>query len=300
MMTCSYTKLGTKSKLDSFQKKIPITNYDKLGVGGFAVVPGTQTVYTTSTVGFGTQFVNFFAVCAQSTAGSGLPVPVTANLDYRYLIRSLNIETRFTNQGSDMCQVEIYDIVTKQNQNALAGNIQPDTVWDQAMLHVEGPNAGQNNNMLYTTPYMYKEFNDFYWIKKRTTVFLAGGAHHIHKFNHTVNKTLSSAYLEEFDSFRGITTHTMLVAQGMTHDQSLGSVTVGVTTSGPKIDFTWRYIIQGALQTVTARNDFIDRSNIIVSPTHQYGYEPTMLASDLQIQPSGGTLTVPPQSGGNV
>ena len=283
----SFTKLGTKSRLNSQCRKLPLVNADQVDSVGITSTYNTQGVSVPAVVANQVQFLNFFTTASQYGVTGTFPVPQTGAEDFRYVIRSTDLEIILSNQSADLCEVTIYDLIAKSNQTGAA--LAPDTCWNNGVADVDGP-AINNNKYIYAVPWKYKYFTDRFWIKKIQTVYMGGGGYHRHRFKHQINKVYSSEYLNTFSVYRGLTTYIMVTVKGMPHDQALGGTTTGTALTPIKLDCLVRYNIAGSQLTVNARQDYFKNNLATTTPTALYGYVPQINPYDFMPNPVGPSV----------
>ena len=282
----SYTKLGTKTRLNSQCRKLPLVNYDQVDSIGITSTVNGQGVLTPAVGGNITQYLQFFQTASQQGATGNFPVPSSFAEDFRYVIRSTDLEIILSNQSADLCEVTIYDLVCKMSQTGTA--VSPETAWNNGVIDVEGPSS-HNNKYIYSVPWKYKFFTDRFWIKKIQTVYMGGGGYHRHRFKHQVNKVYSSETLNTFQVYRGLTTYIMVTVKGMPHDQALGGTTSGTCLTPIKLDCLVRFNIAGSQLTVNARQDY-QQNNLATSAAALYGYVPEINPYDFIPAPAGPSV----------
>ena len=255
-------------------RKPPSSYCRKLALACVQEVAGGTVTSSVGNQGVGDVVVAFDSTSwnqlkTQSTvtgAGSTVSGPSGSMDDFRFFIKHIDIEITFSNQGEDMMELIVYDIMPRCNQQGT--QIGPSTSWATAIAQSQ---AGASNTVSfpYNTPEKYKRFTKSWRILKATTVWLPGGGCHRHWFTHGINKVMTASYLDNYLIYSGLTSYVMVVAKGVPRDNSLTAVAAGITLAPTKLIWASRTMVNGSLYNVTPSSDRMDTS-LASSATHLY------------------------------
>lgn len=206
------------------RKNASSPNYEIInGVGTFDALSGFQ----------GSTSVAHNAQGQLLSALVKLPTPVPAtNLTRRMLLESYQRKSIYTNASSASCVMDIYDIVTKQDNDLDARNAWLDGVAMETSLPAGTPPV----NVLGVKLWHSQRFNEFFKVVKKTSVNLTPGASHQHNISLKPNLILKEQRLRENVSYKDITYFTIVVVKGVPvcDDQDVPRL---VSTAPIRIDF---------------------------------------------------------------
>lgn len=189
-------------------------------------------------------------------AGQYVQDELAANTLYnKYLLSKFTTQLRLTNQGPSKCEVKAYLIVAKSNDT---NDFSPWADWSNGYNAQDGVTGTTTPDEIGAYPWESKRFNNRWKIKKTVKFRLDVGGEQNIKFQYDINKIIDTSYIEDFNTYGGLTHQWFIVAQGIMGDgdnqwqHTAGSITttpvkiVGLQTvryqarmisSYPKINF---------------------------------------------------------------
>lgn len=199
---------------------------------------------------------------ASPTTGSMINVQPS-----RFLLESTFGELLFTNSTNMACEVEIYDIVLKQDlpyypttrvgaqpggspATASGWDPTPQGAWVLGASLASGAQiAGTQANVIGSSPFDSQLFKDHFAVHKRTLVQMPLGSVHRHFVQKKHNRLVTQAhtYDEVIGAWRGITSYTMYVVRGYPVQLS-GELGAGSTTASCQLNLVqsvrckWTYV----------------------------------------------------------
>lgn len=198
-----FTRYNKASFSAKVRKNASNPNYEILnGVGNFEALSGFQSSMSHAHNAQGLLL----------SAIGKMPTPVPAgNFTRRMLLESYQRKTMFTNASSAGSILELYDIVTKQDNDLDARNAWIDGITMETTL----PAGTPPYNVLGVKLWHSQRFNEFFKVVKKTIVNLAPGASHQHAISLKPNLIIKEQRIRENVSYRGLTYFTIAVVKGV-------------------------------------------------------------------------------------
>lgn len=273
----SSTSIPARKPPSSFCRKMPLVDVQSVDSGTATSIFGSQKVGDAVAIFNSANWAQLKSQATVTGAASVVSGPSGNTDDFRYFLKSANIELTFSNQGQDMIELIIYDIVSRANQQG--SEIQPAASFATAITQNQGAQTNAST-FPYNTPEKYKRFTKSFRIVKSTTCWLPGGGVHRHWFRHGLNKVVSASYLDNYVTYAGLTGYVMIIVKGVPRDQSLTSVASGITLANTKLVWVSRTMINGALYTVIPSSDNLN-TTLTSTATHLYAPEVSEEVGDL-------------------
>lgn len=150
-----------------------------------------------------------------ANGGAGTNIPV------RFYLKTAKYSLKIRNCANVNCKLSIYDIITKRNTTEAALD-HPKKCWQKGLTDFGGTPALTTETIGYT-PYRSPEFNQYFGVKKVTTVSLEPGQQHDHVVFHKYNRVVDSIQFQNNvgQAIAGLTRWVMIVWHGtLVHDQT--------------------------------------------------------------------------------
>jgi len=208
------------------------------------------------------------------------------NTIQRYVLHSIDQEYLMANATTTPVEVDIYDIEAKRDTYNVMDYTDnqgesytwygaPQYCWTigaQASMNLKPNNVYDPALVWGASPTESPSFNKYFKISKKTTVQLAQGGVHRHRYRRTYNKIMDASVYgnTEMYALEGITHHTMVVLKGT--PVNISSISGGVDT----------------VNTPTTANSLLE---VVVSTEYQYTYS-SVIAPGLVQQESLVTQNV--------
>lgn len=156
-------------------------------------------------------------------------------------LESVATKTTFSNASPGNVNMEIYDLIAKDDYFGAAINNEPVYCYRDGLKYLAGPNFVEEVPEYLGSRLMDSAmFKQKYRILKKTVVEMHTGANHVHHFKFNYQGQLASSKMEQMDgyaysSLRGITTFQMVFINGMPVDDEPTYATGTVTMDRGKI-----------------------------------------------------------------
>lgn len=140
----------------------------------------------------------------------------------KFWLEEASTETRFTNENTLPCELELYDVISKVTKVAVSI---PTADWTNGLVNMQANTTASipsNAGVYGSAPTLSKLFNITWKIVKRTKVSLQAGATHKHCFRFYPNRLVDSQYATSYNQIRGITAGTFGVIKGLPCESTSG------------------------------------------------------------------------------
>jgi hypothetical protein len=211
------SRIGKDKYMAKLSSKLGRQMYVGNASGRFSVAPGIQGVSTLTELLKG----------AQINTGTA----VTTN--GRVFLSRGRMECRFTNNGSNTIQVELYNITARRDQVNGSSYAPPDAAWVAGETAVSGGSSSayqQIGNLPFDSP----QFTDYYVVRKITRFLMGPGDVHTHYANFKMAKYCRQDVNANTQYQKGVYQALMVVASGM---PECDSMTVQVTSGEVTLDW---------------------------------------------------------------
>lgn len=181
------------------------------------------------------------AAIAYSTKADGTdgqfrrqPYAINTGTARKFFLKKGGYHIQISNQGPSTVELDCYWLMNKTTNEAA---VDPVTTWQKGLTETTQGQASAETIIRFpgSKPTDSKAFNLAYKVLNKTKVFMVPGADHIFKYEFDINRIVDTAYLTQFNRFKGMTLQYMLVAKGSVADSNAGKVVGTVTTTDLKI-----------------------------------------------------------------
>lgn len=184
----------------------------------------------------------------------------------KFIVHTAYMEQKITNMDKGNVQITLYDVVPKRDISD--SNYYMIAAFTNGLADMNDVGGTTHNiSNLGATPFDSPRFCQYFTVKNVTKVTLGQGQCHIHRTRVNVNRVFTEELFQSLVYLRGITTSTMLIANGLPlNDQTTKT---NISTGAVVLDVVkqYRIVYQG-----------------IVTNVSQYGF------TDAQVPPSTAYL----------
>nr|WAE43009.1 MAG: capsid protein [Cressdnaviricota sp.] len=216
------------------QKAMNMNTWEGTGVISVVQTQGLQAAQTCATP-YSQSDLQAHASLSLSVDLGGAANSFTTGGGYlaqKFWMKTLNLAIRFTNQAPSLCEMEIWDVVSKVTKLVYTS---PEADWATGLVDQKGANPATANTVLATVPTSLKFFNENWKVVKRTRLALGSGRTHDHNWNFYLNRILDGEYFQKYAQIRGITGASMFVCRGLPLDASNTAAVGNITTAPVKL-----------------------------------------------------------------
>lgn len=221
--------------------------------------------------------------CQQTNSNALAAFGQTTNdISREFWLLSYQSKCTYTNQGPNTIQMNIYDLMYKNDvgYNSILAQDNPTEVWQRGLKQEAGIDvANEFTDWSSSRPEDCKLFRQKFRILKKTEIEMHTGANHDHTFTFNYNGKVPVNKIEEMQGFtsqglRGISYVRMIVLRGMpTDDNATWSDTGKVTRARAKVIAIDEQIYKTRLTTAKGRH--VSYNNLLeMAATNTYNQNP--------------------------
>jgi hypothetical protein len=142
-----------------------------------------------------------------------------------YFVKSYTVTMTIVNNNNYGCYLTLYDLACKVDGSV---PLTPEALVDAGLKNSSLANSSGVSTYPEIKPTLSYEFNRYWKVKRRKTVYMSAASTHKHVMSVQVNRKFTRDELSDFSVFRGSTTATLLVARGdIIHTAGHAVVTTG-------------------------------------------------------------------------
>jgi len=168
-----------------------------------------------------------------ATAGGATVVPT------KFFLKQAKMVLRFRNQTNTVARCSIYDLYAKKSSPATT-IATPLSAWSKGLA--DYGLASDAYKTIGFTPFRSPEFNQYFGVKRVTSVFLEAGQQHDHTVYYNYNRIVDSIQFQNQvgSLVAGLTRHIMVVYHGTLMHQT-DAPSVSYASIGMDFSYHWEY-----------------------------------------------------------
>lgn len=188
----------------------------------------------------------------------------------------------FTNQGAGTTDLQIYDLIAKED---MPDSESPVLAWQRGLTAIAGTAITEETNFYFgSKPTDSKDFRKRFKVIKHTKVELMSGRHHKHQFvfDYQGKINMEKAFKGATsvspnlpgDFVKGVTCVTMLVINGMPVDDVDSGNVGNVSLDGAKLIYVRSQVFRSVISTLKGKHLEYVASTLPPTMTKAYGQNP--------------------------
>lgn len=272
----SFTK-GPRGKGKINNKTHPSSYFDQFTCYTASSTPQLQGITMTANTGSGDILANIAKTNTSLLAGNIGALSTAGFSGYNVFVKSLSIETTFTNEAGCVADLCIYDLIARID----GADPAPDVIFTSGPSTLQGVTTGVNGKWPFAVPQHYPQFMKNYIIQKRTPVELSPGRSHKHVFHYPVMRSFPFLRLNDQSVVGKLHIFTILVWKGMPLSDTLGGGgSTDVSLCPIKLVYSGRTINHAVLMDIIPKFERTGANNFIAAPVNQYYRDDTSVIRD--------------------